>query len=64
MSSSKNSPGNPPGHENALTAWATVIGAGLGVIIGLFAGRWLIWAVVLGSTGMVVGGLIDRSRRK
>lgn len=64
MSSPKNAPDHPPGHDSALTAWGTLAGAGVGAVIGLCTGHWLVWAVIVGAVGMIAGGLVDRSRRK
>jgi hypothetical protein len=59
------SPNNQPAHDDGFSyiAWGCTAGAGLGLAVGQFIGHWLAWMIMVGSLGMVVGGLIERSRR-
>ena len=44
-------------------AWGCLAGALLGVGVGLFAGHAVFWAILVGSVGLMIGAVIDRSRR-
>lgn len=62
MDSNKNSP-QPPKHEaGAFSGWGTFAGAGVGLVLGLFAGHWLAWAASFAFVGWISGAMIDRSR--
>jgi hypothetical protein len=59
-SQSKNSPANEP---TAYAVWGTLAGAIAGLIIGLTTIHWLAWSLLVGTLGLTIGALIDRSRR-
>lgn len=66
MDSSSNKPETkqPDGsNPTAYGAWGALAGAAIGLIVGLCTRHWLAWALLIGSIGMVIGGLVDRSRR-
>lgn len=44
-------------------AWGTVIGGVLGFVIGHFTGHWMAVTIGVGTLGLTIGALIDRSRR-
>ena len=62
--SSKSSPGSKgPEDKHSYTGWSTLIGVGLGIVIGLVTRHWLALAFGLGALGYAIGAFIDRSRR-
>lgn len=67
MESSKDKPQNKnsAGHDApAYIAWGTLAGSGLGLATGLlFTTHWLAMTILVGTLGMTIGGLVDRSRR-
>lgn len=62
-SSQKNSGKNEPNEPHSFMAWGGVIGGVAGAILGGFIGHWVVWAIFIGTAGLSVGALIDRSRR-
>lgn len=53
-----------PENEGAFAAWGAVIGAALGALAGRIADwHWLMAAAIVGGIGLLIGALIDRSRR-
>lgn len=52
-----------PHEPNALTGWFCIGGGVGGAAIGAFFHHWVIGAIIGGSIGMVVGAVLDRSRR-
>jgi len=59
----KNSGKKPPHDTHDCMACGTILGAALGAVIGMLADHWIFWAIFLGVSGMIIGALIDRSRR-
>lgn len=63
-SSKKDTKNSSPENNGAFAAWGAVIGAALGALAGYIAHwHWLFAAAIAGSLGLLVGALIDRSRR-
>ncbi|HWL14864.1 MAG TPA: hypothetical protein VNR00_04605 [Opitutus sp.] len=63
MDTQKNSQNNNAPHDrSAVAGWGALAGVVAGLIVGLIAGHWFFWTLAVGSVGLVVGGLIDRSR--
>lgn len=63
-SSIKETKKSPPENDGAFAAWGAACGAAIGALAGYFADwHWLIAAAIAGGTGLMVGALIDRSRR-
>ena len=54
---------NNQSEPSAYGAWAALIGLVVGTGIGLATHRWLVWAVVSGVVGGVIGAFMDRARR-
>ncbi len=53
-----------PENDGAFAAWGALIGAAIGALAGYLADwHWLIAATIVGGIGLLVGALIDRSRR-
>jgi hypothetical protein len=62
--SNKSAGKNPPANEpTAYSVWGTLAGAIVGLIIGLATNHWLAWSLMVGTVGLTIGALIDRSRR-
>ena len=53
----------PEVHDATYATWATVIGLGLGLVVGLTHGRWFMITVGFTFSGYVIGAVIDRLRR-
>jgi uncharacterized membrane protein len=53
----------PPEHEEALSGWGAIIGAAIGIVIGLFFDKAIFLGTVIGVTGWLGGAIVDRSRR-
>ena len=64
MKTSKNSSPSSTNEPTSFIGWGTLIGAGLGLGIGLFTRHWIQWTLAIGILGWLVGALIDRSRLK
>lgn len=46
-----------------IASWSAIGGILIGLIVTLFAGRWLANVVMFGAVGFIVGALIDRHRK-
>jgi uncharacterized membrane protein YoaK (UPF0700 family) len=53
---------NQNAEKGALSAWAGLIGAVAGALIGVFFGKAIVLGIALGVIGWLVGAFIDRSR--
>jgi hypothetical protein len=54
---------NQPHESGALAGWGLVLGALIGLGVGLFLGYALILGFMLGAVGWVGGAVVERSRR-
>ncbi|HVS52396.1 MAG TPA: hypothetical protein VHD62_08580 [Opitutaceae bacterium] len=52
-----------PHESGALAAWCMIAGAILGLVVGVFLGKYLLPAFSGGLIGWFVGALIERARR-
>ncbi len=57
---SKNS--KQPADQNPFTSWGCFVGAGLGLLLTIFAGHWPSNLIGGGIVGFFIGALIDRNR--
>lgn len=54
---------NASADHSAFTGWGLILGIAAGIIVGLLRHQVVLYILVAGTLGLVVGAILDRRRR-